>query len=255
MSIVSEIDRIKTNIANAYTELETKQATIPSERNSHNLANTIKSIETGGGGWDTTTITGTREMFKANKTLIDAPYFNTENVKDMTSMFSDCTNLVNVPNYNTSKVTNLGDFLYACTSVKTFPALGTPNATTFNSLCYRCSSLETVPLLDCSKITNIGYAFYLCSNLVNIGGFKNLGKAYTQKTNNYSNYTLTLNNSNLSYESLMNVINNLYDLNISYNVANGGTLYTQKLVLGSTNISKLSASELEVCTQKGWVVS
>lgn len=53
MAIADEIQRIKTNIANAYTELENKGATIPSDKNSNNLASTITTITgsgSGGGG-------------------------------------------------------------------------------------------------------------------------------------------------------------------------------------------------------------
>ena len=49
MSIASEINRIKTNISNAYTEAENKGATLPQNQNSDNLADTISSIQTGGG--------------------------------------------------------------------------------------------------------------------------------------------------------------------------------------------------------------
>ena len=49
MSIASEITRIKTNIGNAYTALEAKGATIPSEKNSDNLAGTIDTISGGTG--------------------------------------------------------------------------------------------------------------------------------------------------------------------------------------------------------------
>jgi hypothetical protein len=48
MSIVSEIERIKTNIANAYAKCEEKGATMPSVLNSANLFECIASI-TGGG--------------------------------------------------------------------------------------------------------------------------------------------------------------------------------------------------------------
>ena len=51
----------------------------------------------------------------------------------------------------------------------------------------------------------------------------------------------------------MNVINNLYDLNLTYNVANGGTLYTQSLNLGSTNKAKLTAEEIAIATAKRMV--
>ena len=61
--------------------------------------------------------------------------------------------------------------------------------------------------------------------------------------------------SNLTYDSLMSVINNLYDLNLTYDVANGGTLYTQKFSVGSTNLAKLTAEEIAIATNKGWTVS
>ena len=47
MSVTSEITRIKTNIANAYTELKNKEADIPEIENSENLASSIASISSG----------------------------------------------------------------------------------------------------------------------------------------------------------------------------------------------------------------
>lgn len=44
MTIASEIQRVQTNIANAYTSLEAKGATMPDTRNSANLASTIDSV-------------------------------------------------------------------------------------------------------------------------------------------------------------------------------------------------------------------
>lgn len=48
MTIASEVTRIKTNIAQAYTALEEKGATIPEVKNSDNLSDAIGSITTGG---------------------------------------------------------------------------------------------------------------------------------------------------------------------------------------------------------------
>ena len=50
MTIASEIQRIQTNIANAYDAAEAKGATMPATENSDNLATTISSISGGGGG-------------------------------------------------------------------------------------------------------------------------------------------------------------------------------------------------------------
>lgn len=48
MTIASEIQRIKNNIANAYSACEEKGATLPATQNSANLSSTINSIEGGG---------------------------------------------------------------------------------------------------------------------------------------------------------------------------------------------------------------
>lgn len=50
MTIASEIQRIKTNIENAYTSCENKGATIPEIQNSANLATCINSIVNEGAG-------------------------------------------------------------------------------------------------------------------------------------------------------------------------------------------------------------
>lgn len=47
MSVASEINRIKSNIADAYDEAEAKGATMPATENSANLAQTVASIPTG----------------------------------------------------------------------------------------------------------------------------------------------------------------------------------------------------------------
>lgn len=46
MSISQEIQRINTNIANAYIQAGNKGATLPQSQNSANLASTIQSIST-----------------------------------------------------------------------------------------------------------------------------------------------------------------------------------------------------------------
>lgn len=106
-------------------------------------------------------------------------------------------------------------------------------------------------LINVSNIFNKSNTFFTTFN-----GISNLGKAYTQQAANYANYTLDLSKSTgLTHDSLMNVINGLYDLNLTYNVAGGGTLYTQKLILGSTNLAKLTDDEIAIATNKGWTVS
>ena len=113
-----------------------------------------------------------------------------------------------------------------------------------------CSSLTTVPELDLSSATNLTQMFRYCIVLTTLGGFKNLGQAYlTSKSSNYSEYKLDLSScTQLTHDSLMNVINKLYD------IATKGC-NTQQLVLGSTNLAKLTAEEIAIATNKGWSVS
>ena len=113
-----------------------------------------------------------------------------------------------------------------------------------------CSNLTTVPELDLSSATNLTQMFKYCIALTTLGGFKNLGQAYlTSESSNYSEYKLDLSScTQLTHDSLMNVINKLYDI-----AAKGCN--TQQLVLGSTNLAKLSAEEIAIATNKGWSVS
>lgn len=48
MSVQSEINRINTNIATAYTAVANKGGTLPTTQNSSNLAEAINSIQGGG---------------------------------------------------------------------------------------------------------------------------------------------------------------------------------------------------------------
>ena len=92
-------------------------------------------------------------------------------------------------------------------------------------------------------------AFYGCSGLKNVGGLKDIGKAYlTTTSENYIEYMVDFSNSReLTHDSLMNIINNVYD------IASAG-VKTQTLKLGSRNTPKLTAEEIAIATNKGWNV-
>ena len=170
-------------------------------------------------------------------------------------MFYEGTNVTEVPLFNTSNGTDFTGMFYG-TRITELPEFDTSNGKIVSLMFSSISTLETVPLLNLGKAQFLLNMFQNCYSLKNLGGFKDLGKAYTVKGNNYNNYTLNLNQcSLLTHDSLINVINNLYDLNLTYDVANGGTLYRQSLVLGSTNLAKLTAEEITIATNKGWNVT
>ena len=132
------------------------------------------------------------------------------------------------------------------------PLVDTSDYTTFNNFFYLCRSLNKIPLLDFSKATRVdtvfntgGYYIYV----EEIGGFKNLGKAYrTNASENYSEYKFDMYYVETSHDSLMNIINNLYDIKTK-------GVKPQQLILGTTNLAKLSEEELAIGTLKGWSIS
>ena len=182
--------------------------------------------------------------------LEEVPLLNTSNATNMQAIFSGCSLLTTIPLLDTSNVTNVSSMFYDCFGLTHIPQLNTSKATTMATMFYRCRALTTVPLLDASNVTNVASMFIQCNELTDLGGLKDLGKAYlTTVSANYNNYALILSNSNkLTHDSLMNVINNLYD------IASAG-VQPQKLQLGSTLLSELSDSEKAIATNKGWTLS
>lgn len=203
-------------------------------------------------------ITSTKNMFNDCQKITEVPMFDTSNVTDMSQMFYNCKAITEVPMFDTSNVTDMNQMFDTCLKITEIPSFNTNNATNMANMFNKCSTLKTIPILDFSKVNDVSYCLDQCSSLVSLGGFKDLGKSFSQKTNNYYKYKLNLYESastQLTHDSLMNVINNLYDLNLTYDVANGGTLYTQSLVLGATNLAKLTEEEIAIATNKGWTVS
>ena len=214
---------------------------------------------------DTTKVTNMAHMFSkcSNLTELDVSNFDTTQVTNMSYMFANCSNLteLDVSSFDTKQVTNMSYMFSACLRLTelNLSNFDTSQVTNMSYMFGSCNNLTELNLssFDISKVSNITYMFSNCKALTNLNSFKNLGKGYTRASNNYSNYKLTLSSStNLTHDSLIDIlIDGLYDLNLTYDVANGGTLYTQSLTLGSTNLAKLTAEEIAIATAKGWTVS
>ena len=159
-----------------------------------------------------------------------------------------------LPQLDTSNVTNMSDMFGSCRDLTTIPQLDTSNVTDMSNMFGDCHNLTTIPQLNGEKLTNIGYVFYKCNSLENFNGLINLGQAYlTTQSANYSNYKLILSDSTkLTEQSIINILNNLYD------IATKGC-NAQQVVLGSTNLAKLTSEEgqtaLTNATAKGWTIS
>ena len=186
-------------------------------------------------------VTNMSHMFYNCTKLQSIPLIDTSNVTNMFRMFFHCRSLQSIPLLDTSNVTDMQLMFYNCSTLQSIPLLDTSNVTIMSSMFSNCSSLQSIPLLDCSKVKYMSSMFGSSDNttLTEIGGFKNLKISVT------SNFLDKA--PNLTVDSLMNVINYLYDL-----TSNG--LSGQSLNFGQTNLDKLSAEQIAVATAKGWTL-
>ena len=200
---------------------------------------------------NTSNVTNMGLMFVGCESLTTVPLLNTSNATDMGGMFSGCHSLVEIPALDTSKAKFLEAMFAGCSSLKQIPLLNTKSCTNISGMFEGCTSLETVPILDASNVGDISKIFKDCPSLVMLGGLKNLGMDYSSAyyiPANKSEYTLDLSYSPLlTHDSLMNVINNLYDIKSK-------GVKTQTLQLGDTNKAKLTVEEIAIATNKGWNV-
>ena len=188
-------------------------------------------------------------MFNDCSLLETIPKLETGNVTIMNGMFKGCSSLKQIPLLNTKSCNLMQEMFSGCSSITEIPELDTSNVTSMWYMFFKCTSLTTVPMLDASKIINVYNMFNNCSSLVTLGGLKNLGMSYqTNWIDNVSVATLNLSDSPLlTHDSLMNVINNLYDIKSK-------GVKTQTLQLGDTNKAKLTVEEIAIATNKGWNV-
>ena len=189
---------------------------------------------------DISNATSARNMFYGCSNLISIPQLNTSNVTDMYNMFYGCSNLLSIPQLNTSKVTNMSNMFNSCTDLLSIPQMDTSNVTDISYMFQGCIYLRSIPLLDCSNVTRaydiLNPSYYGDQvHLTYMGGFKNIKVDFDIQRA-----------PNLTVQSLMNVINNLYDFR-----ANGEST-TRTLTLGTTNLNKLTDEQKAVATNKGW---
>ena len=181
-------------------------------------------------------------MFYECRKLQSIPLLDTSNVKTMYSMFYRCSSLTTIPMLDTSNTTRMSSMFFSCSSLTTIPPIDTSKVAMMDSMFGNCTSLQSLPLLDCGKVSLMSnfFGYFTIPTLTDLGGFKNLDISVTSSFLDKA--------PNLTVESLMNVINNVYDL-----TANG--LSGQSLKFGSTNLNKLTEEQIAVATAKGWTLT
>lgn len=251
MAISNELNTLKTNILSAYNTIQTKGGTIPTNKNTQNLSNAINTIPSGGGIDDY--FGSISPKASSNTTIL---YYMTKipdlqgTPKSLEQLFYDAQNVTEIGNIDTSKASSFHQTFFNCRALKSVKQYNTSFASHFSQCWYNCYALTTIPELNFNNANSINRIVYACSSLKDLGGFLNLGQNYdTTLPVNYSAYTLDLSaSSKLTHDSLMNVINKLYDIKTKGCKA-------QKLTLGVDNKAKLTAEEIAIATNKGWTVS
>lgn len=146
-----------------------------------------------------------------------------------------------------SDTTATANMFAACGDLIKILPISTSNVTNMDSMFVSCSKLTAIPLLDCQNVKTMStfFGYSNVNSITNLGGFKDLGKQ--SSVGGISSGFLDR-VPNLTHESLMNVINNLYDRK-----TNG--LSNTSIKFGTTNLNKLTDEEKAIAINKGWNLS
>ena len=137
--------------------------------------------------------------------------------------------------------------LFGWTSIKRLTLLNTKQLKSF----FNPTSRIAIDAFDCDGLQSTPYNG-AHNGTSTLGGFINLGKGFLQN-GSASNHTMVFDSymQNLSHDSLVNIFNGLYDLNLhTFQFTNQPTIQ-----LGATNYSRVSAAEIKIATDKGWIVT
>ena len=186
---------------------------------------------------DSSNVTSMMYMFRNCKSLITIPQLDTSKVTNMTSMFENCLFLTSIPQLDTHSVTNMYYMFIGCTSLTSIPQLDTSKVQNTTNMFSGCISLTSVPRLDATSLTSaknmFGTSYGALKKLTTFGGLTGLKIDFDLSSC-----------PNLTYESLLNVFNELADVTAS----------PKTLTLGKENLNKLWNSDKAIATNKGWVL-
>lgn len=189
-------------------------------------------------------------VFMNDNKLVIAPFVNL-NPSHTYYCFDGCESLRYVPLYDTSNSTNMSGMFRRCSALRTIPHFDTSKVTNMSDMLTNCVGLEYVPLLNCGAVESFSIFGHYPSDMFSIDkieGFKDLGKSITKDYIAASSYkNVSFERVVLNRESLVNIINNLYDLNID-----GKSLTLQ---LQNTSLKNLTDDDIAIATNKGWTVS
>ena len=225
---------------------------------------------------DTSNVTDMLNIFGDCPNLQTIPMIDTSNVINMSFMFFSCTNLQTIPQIDTSKVTNARDMFHYCNNLKTLPNnLNFGNCTNLSEMFGDASSLTDYSFLETWVINPNAEMGNMIdnTNTTYVPAIPCVGDAnYHQSaifgiTDNYSKltyfggwigrkYNVNKDNilkkmPNLTYESCISILNNLYDF-----TGNGETPDSNQGQLKvHANFLTTVGDEISIGTNKGWQIT
>ena len=181
-----------------------------------------------------------------HKLTIIPDIFNDCYICLQSNMFDGCHSLRQLPWLNFSKENGYCFAMFKdCRTITTIPEYDFSSVDDVEQLLNNCTNLKSLPLLDFGKVKKINSFFgeNELTYLTDLGGFKDLNIDW--------NDGYGLNKCpNLTKESVLNVINHLYNFR-----ENGDSTTTKTIKFNSNSLALLSEEEKQIATNKGWVIS
>ena len=198
---------------------------------------------------DTSKTTSMAIMFYGCKSLVGLPMYDTSNCTWMADIFNNCMSLKYIPPFDTSKVVVFNSSFRNCSIMTEGPKWDTSSAQYANSMFAFCTSLVSMPLYDFSNVIEMNefFGYYGVDNGINhlttLGGFEGLKIDWADDNGLGCLPSIT-------YESIMNVINHLYDFR-----ANGDNDTTKTLKIHPNTMALLSDEDKQIAINKGWILT
>lgn len=164
------------------------------------------------------------------------------------SMFEGCTSLTRpvISTVSSNRGTNYtaSRMYYGCTALTKGASFSFSKFKDISYMYQGCTSMTQIADMDCPLIANCSNFAYNCTALTTLGGFTNLGQQAS-----LTGTTSMINRcSALTHDSILNVINGLYD-----RATAGYSVLTLKL--HANTLALLSDEEIAIATNKGWIIS
>jgi len=190
---------------------------------------------------DTSSGTSFYQAWRNCTSLTSFPSIDTSSGTNFYRAWSNCNSLTSFPLIDTSNGTSFNVAWYGCNSLTSFPLIDTSNGTSFNAAWRDCDSLVSFPLIDTSSGTSFYQAWYGCNSLTSFpaNAFNNIKGG---------DFTLAFTNTNLSQESIDNILVSL----LTSGIDSGTRVFDQS---GGSAPSSTGEAAIDTLRSRGWTVS